>query len=154
MKDVLQSTERVAKTDATVLVLGESGVGKELVARYVHENSERVDKPFIAVNCAALPENLLESELFGYEKGAFTGASSRKFGKFELADKGTILLDEVTEMDFRLQAKLLRVLQEREVEVGRIKISQKVDVRIIATTNRIWLSMLKRANLERICTIA
>ena len=136
MKDVLQSTERVAKTDATVLVLGESGVGKELVARYVHENSERVDKPFIAVNCAALPENLLESELFGYEKGAFTGASSRKFGKFELADKGTILLDEVTEMDFRLQAKLLRVLQEREVEVVGAKFPKKVDVRIIATTNR------------------
>jgi two-component system response regulator FlrC len=95
-----------------------------------------VDKPFIAVNCAALPENLLESELFGYEKGAFTGASSRKFGKFELADRGTILLDEVTEMDFRLQAKLLRVLQEREVEVVGAKFPKKVDVRVIATTNR------------------
>lgn len=136
MKNVLQSTERVAKTDATVLILGESGVGKELVARFIHENSDRIDKPFIAVNCAALPENLLESELFGYEKGAFTGASSRKFGKFELADKGTILLDEVTEMDFRLQAKLLRVLQEKEVEVIGAKFPKKVDVRVIATTNR------------------
>jgi two-component system response regulator FlrC len=136
MKNVLQSTERVAKTDATVLILGESGVGKELVARYIHENSDRVDKPFIAVNCAALPENLLESELFGYEKGAFTGASSRKFGKFELADRGTILLDEVTEMDFRLQAKLLRVLQEKEVEVVGARFPKKVDVRVIATTNR------------------
>jgi len=136
MKNVLQSTERVAKTDATVLVTGESGVGKELVARYIHENSDRLDKPFIAVNCAALPENLLESELFGYEKGAFTGASSRKFGKFELADRGTILLDEVTEMDFKLQAKLLRVLQEKEVEVVGAKFPKKVDVRVIATTNR------------------
>ena len=136
MKNVLLSTERVAKTDATVLILGESGVGKELVARYIHENSERIDKPFIAVNCAALPENLLESELFGYEKGAFTGASSRKLGKFELADRGTILLDEVTEMDFRLQAKLLRVLQEKEVEVVGAKFPKKVDVRVIATTNR------------------
>jgi len=136
MKSVLQSAERVAKTDATVLILGESGVGKELVARSIHESSDRADKPFIAVNCAALPENLLESELFGYEKGAFTGASSRKLGKFELADKGTILLDEVTEMDLRLQAKLLRVLQEKEVEVVGAKFPKKVDVRVIATTNR------------------
>ncbi len=136
MKAVLMKAERVAKSDTTVLVLGESGVGKELVSRYVHENSDRQGQPFVAVNCAALPENLLESELFGYEKGAFTGANMKKPGKFELADKGTILLDEVTEMDFRLQAKLLRVLQEREIEIVGGKYPKKVDVRVIATTNK------------------
>ncbi len=136
MKEVLLKAERVAKSDATVLVLGESGVGKELISRYVHENSDRHDKPFVAVNCAALPENLLESKLFGYEKGAFTGAATRKPGKFEVADNGTILLDEVTEMDFRLQAKLLRVLQERELEVIGARQPRKIDVRVIATTNR------------------
>jgi len=136
MKSVLSSAQQVSGTDATVLVLGESGVGKEVIARYIHENSGRKDMPFVAVNCAALPENLLESELFGYEKGAFTGASARKPGKFELADRGTILLDEVTEMDLRLQAKLLRVLQEKEVEVVGAKYPKKVDVRVIATTNR------------------
>ncbi len=117
MKEVLQKAQRVAGSDATVLVLGESGVGKEVISRYIHESSDRSRMSFVAVNCAALPENLLESELFGYEKGAFTGALSRKPGKFELADKGTILLDEITEMDLKLQAKLLRVLQEKEVEV-------------------------------------
>jgi len=111
-------------------------VGKELISRYVHENGERREMAFVAVNCAALPENLLESELFGYEKGAFTGAVAKKPGKFELADKGTILLDEVTEMDLRLQAKLLRVLQEREVEVIGSKYPRKVDVKVIATTNK------------------
>jgi DNA-binding NtrC family response regulator len=136
MRDVLLRAQQVAKSDATVLVLGESGVGKELVSRYIHENGDRRDMPFIAVNCAALPETLLESELFGYEKGAFTGASTRKPGKFELADKGTILLDEVTEMDLKLQAKLLRVLQEREVEVIGSKYPRKIDVKVIATTNR------------------
>jgi len=136
MKAVLLKAERVAKSDATVLVLGESGVGKELISRYIHENSDRRDKPFLAVNCAALPENLLESELFGYEKGAFTGANTKKPGKFELADKGTILLDEVTEMDFRLQAKLLRVLQEKEIEIVGGKYPKKVDARVIATTNK------------------
>ncbi|OPY68557.1 MAG: Transcriptional regulatory protein ZraR [Syntrophorhabdus sp. PtaU1.Bin050] len=136
MKSVLSSAQQVSGSDATVLVLGESGVGKEVIARYIHENSGRKDMPFVAVNCAALPENLLESELFGYEKGAFTGASARKPGKFELADRGTILLDEVTEMDLRLQAKLLRVLQEKEVEVVGAKYPKKVDVRVIATTNR------------------
>jgi DNA-binding NtrC family response regulator len=136
MKAVLMKAERVAKSDATVLVLGESGVGKELVSRYIHENSDRQGTPFVAVNCAALPENLLESELFGYEKGAFTGANMKKPGKFELADKGTILLDEVTEMDFRLQAKLLRVLQEKEIEIVGGKYPKKVDARVIATTNR------------------
>jgi len=136
MQEVLLRAQQVAKSDVTVFVTGESGVGKELVSRYIHENGERRDMPFVAVNCAALPENLLESELFGYEKGAFTGAAARKPGKFELADKGTILLDEVTEMDLRLQAKLLRVLQEREIEVIGSKYPKKVDVKVIATTNR------------------
>ncbi|MCX8022131.1 MAG: sigma-54 dependent transcriptional regulator [Syntrophorhabdaceae bacterium] len=136
MKEVLLKAERVAKSDITVLVHGESGVGKEVVSRFIHENSDRAKGPFVPVNCAALPENLLESELFGYEKGAFTGAQSRKPGKFEVADKGTILLDEVTEMDFKLQAKLLRVLQEKEIEVIGSRHPKKVDVRVIATTNR------------------
>ncbi|MBA4416635.1 MAG: sigma-54-dependent Fis family transcriptional regulator [Syntrophus sp. (in: bacteria)] len=136
MKAVLIKAERVAKSDTTVLVMGESGVGKELISKYIHENSDRQGKPFVAVNCAALPETLLESELFGYEKGAFTGANARKLGKFELADGGTILLDEVTEMDFRLQAKLLRVLQEKEIEIVGGKYPKKVDARVIATTNR------------------
>jgi two-component system response regulator FlrC len=136
MKEVLLKAKAVARTDATVLLMGESGVGKELISRYVHENGERREMAFVAVNCAALPENLLESELFGYEKGAFTGAAAKKPGKFELADKGTILLDEVTEMDLRLQAKLLRVLQEREVEAIGSKYPRKVDVKVIATTNK------------------
>lgn len=136
VQDVLLNAERVAKSDATVLILGESGVGKELVAKYVHQHSERKSGPFVPVNCAALPENLLESELFGYEKGAFTGASIRKPGKFEIADRGTILLDEVTEMDMRLQAKLLRVLQEKEIEVIGSRLPKAVDVRVVATTNR------------------
>lgn len=136
MRDVLVRAQQVAKSDATVLVMGESGVGKELISRYIHENGDRKDMAFVAVNCAALPENLLESELFGYEKGAFTGASVRKPGKFELADRGTILLDEITEMDLKLQAKLLRVIQEREVEVIGSRYPTKVDVKVIATTNR------------------
>jgi DNA-binding NtrC family response regulator len=136
VQDVLLNAERVAKSDATVLILGESGVGKELVAKYIHQHSDRKSGPFVPVNCAALPENLLESELFGYEKGAFTGASIRKPGKFEIADKGSVLLDEVTEMDLRLQAKLLRVLQEKEIEVIGARFPKTVDVRVIATTNR------------------
>jgi len=136
MKEVLVRATMVAKTDLTVLITGESGVGKELIARYIQENSERRDRPFVPVNCAALPDNLLESELFGYEKGAFTGATTRKLGKFEVAGGGTILLDEITEMDLRLQAKLLRVLQEGEIEVIGSKYPKKIDVRVIATTNR------------------
>jgi transcriptional regulator with PAS, ATPase and Fis domain len=136
MKDVLWNASRVARSDTTVLILGESGVGKELVAKYVHENSERRSGPFIPVNCAALPDNLLESELFGYERGAFTGAVAKKPGKFELADKGTILLDEISEMDLRLQAKLLRVLQEREIEIIGSRYPKKVDVRVLATSNK------------------
>lgn len=136
MARVLALAQRVAKSKATVLISGESGTGKEMFARYLHAMSDRPDKPFVAVNCAALPEHLLESELFGHEKGAFTGAIARKPGKFELADTGTILLDEISEMDFALQAKLLRVLQEGEVDrVGGTE-TIPVDVRILATTNR------------------
>lgn len=136
MKQVLSKAEMVAQTDFTVLLRGESGVGKELIARFIHERSRRREKPFVPVNCAALPETLLESELFGYEKGAFTGAVSKKPGRFEAAQGGTILLDEVTEMDLKLQAKLLRALQEGEIEVIGSRYPKKVDVRVIATTNR------------------
>jgi transcriptional regulator with PAS, ATPase and Fis domain len=133
---VLALAQRVARSKATVLISGESGTGKEMFARYLHAMSDRPDKPFIAVNCAALPEHLLESELFGHEKGAFTGAIARKPGKFELADGGTILLDEISEMDLALQAKLLRVLQEGEVDrVGGVE-TISIDVRVLATTNR------------------
>jgi len=132
---ILEVAEAVARSDATVLIQGESGTGKELIARFVHTASARARQPFVAVNCAALPATLLESELFGHEKGAFTGAQSRKIGKFELAHGGTMLLDEISEMDLGLQAKLLRVLQEREIDRvgGREPIS--IDVRVIATTN-------------------
>jgi len=136
MQDMLTMAERVADSSASVLIQGESGTGKELFARFVHEKSNRSSQPFVAVNCAALPENLLESELFGHEKGAFTGAVSRKIGKFELAHKGTLFLDEITEMQYHLQSKLLRTVQERTVDrVGGTQ-SVAVDVRIIATTNR------------------
>ena len=127
---------RVAQSDCTVLVVGESGTGKEVLARYVHRRSPRAARPFVAVNCAAIPENMLEAMLFGYERGSFTGAHASHPGKFEQAQGGTLLLDEVTEMPLGLQAKLLRVLQEREVERlgGRTPVS--LDVRVIATTNR------------------
>lgn len=136
MKRVLEVAEAVARSEATVLIQGESGTGKELIARFLHSSSPRANQPFIAVNCAALPESLLESELFGHEKGAFTGAQSRKIGKFELAHGGTILLDEISEMDLGLQAKLLRVLQEREVDRVGGKDPVSIDVRVLATTNR------------------
>jgi two-component system, response regulator FlrC len=127
---------RVAASDCTVLIAGESGTGKEVLARFIHRNSPRADRPFVAVNCAAIPENMLEAILFGYERGAFTGAHAAHPGKFEQAQGGTLLLDEVTEMPLGLQAKLLRVLQEREVERlgGRVPVS--LDVRVLATTNR------------------
>ena len=127
---------RVALSDCTVLVVGESGTGKEILARYIHRRSPRAGRPFVAVNCAAIPENMLEAMLFGYERGSFTGAHAAHPGKFEQAQGGTLLLDEVTEMPLGLQAKLLRVLQEREVERlgGRMPVS--LDVRVIATTNR------------------
>lgn len=133
---VLALARQVARSKATVLISGESGTGKEMFARFLHHNSDRGESPFIAINCAALPEHLLESELFGHEKGAFTGAINRKAGKFELADGGTILLDEITEMDLGLQAKLLRVLQEGEFDrVGGVE-TVSIDVRVLATTNR------------------
>jgi two-component system, response regulator FlrC len=127
---------RVAASDCTVLIAGESGTGKEVLARFIHRNSPRADRAFVAVNCAAIPENMLEAILFGYEKGAFTGAHAAHPGKFEQAQGGTLLLDEVTEMPLGLQAKLLRVLQEREVERlgGRVPVA--LDVRVLATTNR------------------
>ena len=136
MKRVLEVAEAVARSEATVLIQGESGTGKELVARFVHASSPRSAQPFVAVNCAALPESLLESELFGHEKGAFTGAQAKKIGKFELAHCGTILLDEISEMELALQAKLLRVLQEREVDRVGGKDPISIDVRVLATTNR------------------
>jgi transcriptional regulator with PAS, ATPase and Fis domain len=136
MEEALNLVKRVAPSPATVLILGESGTGKELIARAIHYSSSRADKPFIRVNCAALPENLLESELFGHEKGAFTGAVARRIGRFEQADQGTIFLDEIGDLSLSLQVKLLHVLQEREFE--RVGSSQtiKVDVRVIAATNR------------------
>lgn len=133
---VLALAKQVAKSKATVLISGESGTGKEMFARFIHVHSGRENGPFIAVNCAALPEHLLESELFGHEKGAFTGAIARKMGKFELATGGTLLLDEISEMELSLQAKLLRALQEGEIDrVGGTE-TVKVDVRVLATTNR------------------
>jgi two-component system response regulator FlrC len=134
--EILELCQRVASSKVTLLIQGESGTGKELVARYVHSHSQRRQGPYIAVNCASLPESLLESELFGHEKGAFTGAISKKLGKFELAHRGTILLDEISEMNTLLQAKILRVLQENEVDRigGRQPIP--IDIRVIATTNR------------------
>ena len=135
-QQLLQLAQRVAASDSTVLVSGESGTGKEVLARYIHQHSPRADEAFIAINCAAIPENMLEATLFGHEKGAFTGAVASQPGKFEQANGGTLLLDEISEMPLALQAKLLRVLQEREVErVGGRKLIQ-LDIRIIATTNR------------------
>ena len=135
-KKLCQMAKRVAQSDATVMITGESGVGKEVLARYIHQHSARADQPFVAINCAAIPENMLEATLFGYEKGAYTGAYKASPGKFEQAQGGTLLLDEITEMDLGLQAKLLRVLQEREVErLGGTK-TIALDVRVIATSNR------------------
>lgn len=136
MRRTLAMAEQVAPADASVLITGESGTGKEVIARFIHKKSARASKPFIAVNCAAIPANLMESELFGHEKGAFTGAHSRRIGKFEEANGGTLLLDEISEMDLSLQAKLLRAIQEREIDrVGGNK-PIKVNIRILATSNR------------------
>lgn len=135
-RELLRIAERVAATDATVTLTGESGSGKEVYARYIHKRSRRANAPFIAINCAAIPETMLEAILFGYEKGAFTGATQARPGKFEQADNGTLLLDEITEMELGLQAKLLRVLQEKEVErIGGRK-PLALNVRVLATTNR------------------
>jgi two-component system, response regulator FlrC len=135
-RETLLLAARVARTDATVLLTGESGVGKEVFARYIHDQSARAGGPFVAINCAAIPDNLLEATLFGYEKGAFTGAQSAQAGKFEQANGGTLLLDEISEMPLGLQAKLLRVLQEREVERVGGKKPVALDIRVLATSNR------------------
>ncbi|PXW90729.1 two-component system response regulator FlrC [Nitrosomonas sp. Nm84] len=141
---LLSLAKRVARSPATVMLTGESGCGKEVIARYIHRHSLRSSKPFVAINCAAIPENLLEATLFGYEKGAFTGATQAQPGKFEQAEGGTLLLDEISEMPLELQAKLLRVLQEREVErVGGHK-TIKLDIRVLATSNRDMMAMVKR----------
>ncbi|MCX7175124.1 MAG: sigma-54 dependent transcriptional regulator [Proteobacteria bacterium] len=135
-RDTLLLAARVARSDATVLLTGESGTGKEVFARYIHEQSARSRGPFVAINCAAIPDNLLEATLFGYEKGAFTGAQTAQAGKFEQANGGTLLLDEISEMPLSLQAKLLRVLQEREVERVGGKKAVPLDIRVLATSNR------------------
>jgi DNA-binding NtrC family response regulator len=136
MAAVVQRAHRIAQSDASVLLCGESGTGKEVIARYIHRNSPRARGPFVAVNCAAIPEQLLESELFGHERGAFSGALSQRIGKLEAAQNGTILLDEISEMDHRLQAKLLRAIQEREIDRVGGRTPVRLNVRIIATTNR------------------
>ncbi|WXR60271.1 sigma 54-interacting transcriptional regulator [Peptostreptococcaceae bacterium AGR-M142] len=149
MKDIYVKAKRVAYHDTTVLITGETGVGKEVVAKYIHKNSKRNKKPFIKVNCGAIPENLIESELFGYEKGAFTGASNKgKMGLFEVANGGTIFLDEIGELPLSMQVKLLRVLQEQEIQrIGAIN-TIKIDVRIITATNKDLLDLSKK-NLFR-----
>jgi two-component system, response regulator FlrC len=136
MNEVIGLAQQVAPSEASILITGESGTGKELMARFIHAKSRRAKQKFISINCAAIPENLLESELFGHERGAFTGAVARRIGKFEEANGGTLLLDEISEMDARLQAKLLRAIQEREID--RVGSNQpiKVDIRILATSNR------------------
>ncbi|HYP79944.1 MAG TPA: sigma-54 dependent transcriptional regulator, partial [Steroidobacteraceae bacterium] len=139
---------RVAATDCTVLINGESGTGKEVLARHIHERSPRATRPFVAINCAAIPENMLEAMLFGYERGAFTGAHAAHAGKFEQAQGGTLLLDEITEMPLSLQSKLLRVLQEREVERLGARTMISLDVRLIATTNRDLRAEVKGGNFR------
>ncbi|GAC1342807.1 MAG: sigma-54 dependent transcriptional regulator [Acetobacteraceae bacterium] len=136
MLDTVRRAEQVAGSEASILITGESGTGKEVMARHIHRRSRRAAGPFVALNCAAIPENLLESEMFGHEKGAFSGAIARRAGKFEAADGGTLLLDEISEMDVRLQAKLLRVIQEREIDRLGGTAPVRVNVRILATSNR------------------
>lgn len=148
MARVVRLAEQIAKSEASILITGESGTGKEVVARHVHARSTRKDRPFVSVNCAAIPDNLLESELFGHEKGAFTGAVARRIGKFEEASGGTLLLDEISEMDVRLQAKLLRALQERVIDrVGGGK-PVPVDIRVIATSNRNLAEEVKKGTFR------
>ncbi len=148
MKEILETVATVAPTEASVLIFGESGTGKELIANALHQGSARADKRFIKVNCAALPETLLESELFGHERGAFTGAVTKRPGRFALADSGSIFLDEISELSMATQAKLLRVLQEREIEpLGSTK-TLKVDIRIIAATNRILKDEVKKGTFR------
>src|SRR5581483_3626500 len=148
LKAVLKLADQVAPSDASILITGESGTGKEVMARYIHTHSRRSGKPFISVNCAAIPENLLESELFGHEKGAFTGAVARRIGKFEEATGGTLLLDEISEMHPRLQAKLLRAVQEREIDRVGGHQPIKVDIRLIATSNRDLEAEVRKGNFR------
>jgi DNA-binding NtrC family response regulator len=148
MRNIIKLADQVAPSEASIMITGESGTGKEVLARYVHRKSSRAKMPFVSVNCAAIPENLLESELFGHEKGAFTGAVGRRVGKFEEADGGTLLLDEISEMDIRLQAKLLRAIQEREIDrVGGSK-PVKVNIRVIATSNRDMAEEVTKGNFR------
>jgi nitrogen regulation protein NR(I) len=148
MQEVYKLIGQVAESDVTVLIRGESGTGKELVARAIYQHSRRKDRPFLAINCAAIPETLLESELFGYEKGAFTGANKRRIGKFEQCDKGTILLDEIGDMSLSTQAKILRVLQEAEFERIGGNETVKVDVRVLTSTNRKLEELIKEGKFR------
>jgi len=148
MQDVANMAKRVAGSDATVMISGKSGTGKEVIAKYIHQHSPRIDKPFVAINCAAIPENMLEATLFGYEKGSFTGAYKSSAGKFEQAQGGTLLLDEISEMDLALQAKILRVIQEKEVErLGGHEMID-LDVRILATSNRNMREYIKQGKFR------
>jgi two-component system response regulator FlrC len=148
MGQVVKLAEQIAPSGASVMITGESGTGKEVMARFIHARSPRAERPFVSVNCAAIPDTLLESELFGHEKGAFTGAVARRLGKFEEANGGTLLLDEISEMDIRLQAKLLRAIQEREIDrIGGSK-PVKVDIRVIATSNRNLADEVAKGNFR------
>jgi len=148
LESVLDQVEQVAPTDSTVLIEGETGMGKELIAHAIHNASQRCGRPFIKLNCAAIPLDLLESELFGHEKGAFTGAIAQKIGRFEMADKGTLFLDEVGDIPPALQPKLLRVLQEQEFERLGSGRTHKVDVRLVAATNRDLMKMVARGQFR------
>ena len=149
MREIFATIERVAPTRATVLLCGESGVGKDMIARAIHHHSPRENKPFVKINCTALPENLMESELFGYEKGAFTGANISKPGKFEQADTGTVFMDEIGDVPPGIQVKLLRILQDREFErLGSNKV-RHVDVRVIAATNVDLRAALEQGDVSR-----
>ena len=148
MEKVVKLAEQVARSEASVLITGESGTGKEVLARHVHQKSARANRPFVSVNCAAIPEALLESELFGHEKGAFTGAVARRIGRFEEANGGTLLLDEISEMDVRLQSKLLRALQERVIDRVGGSAPVKVDIRVLATSNRNLLDEVRKGTFR------
>lgn len=148
MKDIISMVKRISKTNATVLIMGETGVGKEVIARLIHRTSLRKNKRFVVINCAAIPENLIESELFGHEKGAFTGASYRKIGKFEQAQGGTVFLDEIGELPLSMQVKFLRVLQERQFERIGSTDSIDLDVRVIVATNKDLLKELQNGNFR------
>ena len=154
LRRVLKSVKTVAPTDSTVLLLGETGTGKELIAHAIHNLSQRRDRTFVRMNAAAMPPGLLESELFGHEKGAFTGATASRTGRLELAHRGTLFLDEVGDIPAEVQPKLLRVLQEREFERLGSTRTQKVDVRIVAATNRDLVQMVEEDRSEAISTIA